>query len=203
MVDKDDEMIPRLLACLLYASLFSFAAHASPLFTEDFNVEISVKGRHRQAQTDLPIKHGYDAMPGWTRLGEGMPAHFVEHTPGDWALMVVAREPNQNVFTQNKGFAANDMGHTYTVSFDVGPAVYQGLSQVTTAEEQLAIELLRTDGTGQTSPNTADHSGSGGMAKDRAEPGAARGRKPIQRGCVRGCAAATERQSEILEGASD
>ena len=76
-----------------------------------------------------------------------MPAHFVEHTPGDWALMVVAREPNQNVFTQNEGFAANDKGHTYTVSFDVGPAVYQGLSQATTAEEQLAIELLRTDGT--------------------------------------------------------
>ncbi len=140
-------MIPRLLACLLYASLFSFAAHASPLFTEDFNAEISVRGRHRQAQTGLPIKHGYDAMPGWTRLGEGMPAHFVEHTPGDWALMVVAREPNQNVFTLNKGFAANCLGHTYTVSFDVGPAVYQALSQVTTAEEQLAIELLRTDGT--------------------------------------------------------
>ncbi len=108
--------ISRLLVCLLYASSFSFAANASPLFTEDFNAEISVKGRHRQAQTGLPIKHGYDAMPGWTRLGEGMPAHFVEHTPGDWALMVVAREPNQNVFTLKKGFAANDVGHTYTVS---------------------------------------------------------------------------------------
>jgi hypothetical protein len=107
--------ISRLLVCLLYASPFSFAANASPLFTEDFNAEISVKGRHRQAQTGLPIKHGYDAMPRWTRLGEGMPAHFVEHTPGDWALMVVAREPNQNVFTLKKGFAANDVGHTYTV----------------------------------------------------------------------------------------
>lgn len=117
------------------------------MFTEDFNAEISVRGRHRQAQTDLPIKHGYDAMPGWTRLGDGMPAHFVEHAPGDWALMVVASEPNQNVFTLNEGFAANNPGHTYTVSFDLGPAVYQGLSQVTTAEDELAIELLHGDGT--------------------------------------------------------
>jgi hypothetical protein len=28
------------------------------LFTEDFNAEISVRGRHRQAQTGLPVKHG-------------------------------------------------------------------------------------------------------------------------------------------------
>jgi hydrazine synthase alpha subunit-like protein len=140
-------MSSRVLVCLLNASLFSMAAHAAPLFTEDFNAEITARGRHRQAQTDLPIKHGYDVMPGWTRLGDGMPAHFVEHAPGDWALMVVAREPNQNVFTLNEGFAANAPGHTYTVSFDVGPAVYQGLSQVTTAEDELAIELLRIDGT--------------------------------------------------------
>ena len=140
-------MIPRALACLLCVSLFSAAARGDSLFTEDFNAEISVKGRHRQAETDLPIKHGYDAMPGWTRLGDRMPAHFVEHAPGDWALMVVAREPNENVFTLNEGFAANDRGHTYTVSFDVGPAVYRALSQVTAAEDELAIELLLSDGT--------------------------------------------------------
>jgi len=86
-------------------------------------------------------------MPGWTRLGETMPAHFVEHSTGDWALMIVAREANQNVFTQKKGFAANDSGHTYTVSFDAGPAVYQALSQTTAAEDQIAVELLRADAT--------------------------------------------------------
>ncbi|NQT87840.1 hypothetical protein HQ560_13825, partial [bacterium] len=106
-----------------------------------------MKGRHPQAHTNLPLKHGYDAMPGWTRQGERMPAHFVEHAPGDWALMVVARQAGDNVFTQEKGFAANEKGHAYAVAFEVGPAVYQGLSQVTTAKDQLAIELLRTDGT--------------------------------------------------------
>ena len=135
-------------ACLLLlVSLFSTAALAAPLFTENFNAEISVKGRHRQAQSGLPVKHGYDAMPGWTRLGAGMPAHFVEHSAGDWALMVVANKANQNVFTQKKGFAANDKGHTYTVAFDVGPAVYQALSQTTAANDQIAVELLRPDAT--------------------------------------------------------
>ncbi len=140
-------MIQRTLACLLHVSLFSTAAIAAPLFTENFNAEISVKGRHRQAQTGLPVKHGYDAMGGWTRLGPGMPAHFVERSAGDWALMVVARKANENIFTQTKGFAANDKGHTYTVAFEAGPAVYQGLSQTTAAKDQIAVELLRADAT--------------------------------------------------------
>ncbi len=140
-------MSRKLLVCMLHTCLFSTLAYAAPLFTENFNAEISVKGRHHQAQTGLPIKHGYDAMPGWTRLGDKMPAHFVERSSDDWALMVVARQASENVFTQNKGFTANDKGHTYTVSLDVGPAVYQGLSQATIAEDQLAIELLRSDAT--------------------------------------------------------
>ena len=61
--------------------------------------------------------------------------------------MVVARKADQNVFTLKKGFAANDKGHAYTVSFDVGSAVYQALSQTTAAEDQLAVELLRVDST--------------------------------------------------------
>ena len=135
-------------ACLLLlVSLFSTAALAAPLFTENFNAEISVKGRHRQAQSGLPVKHGYDAMPGWTRLGAKMPAHFVEHSAGDWALMVVANKADQNIFTQKKGFAANEKGHTYTVAFDAGPAVYQALSQTTAADDQIAVELLRADAT--------------------------------------------------------
>ena len=140
-------MMQRILACLLQVALFSTAGLAAPLFTEDFNAEISVKGRHRQAQTGLPVKHGYDAMPGWTRFGPKMPAHFVEHSEGDWALMVVANKANQNVFTQNKGGVANDKGHTYAVAFDVGPAVYQALSQATAAADQIAVELLRADTT--------------------------------------------------------
>ena len=49
------------LACVM---LFACGSRAAPLFHEDFNAEITVKGRHLQAQSNLPIKHGYDAMPG-------------------------------------------------------------------------------------------------------------------------------------------
>jgi len=47
----------------------------------------------------------------------------------------------------NKGFAANEKGPVYTVTFDTGPAVYQGISQTTAADDRLAVELLRVDGT--------------------------------------------------------
>jgi hypothetical protein len=81
----------RAITCILTAATLLHAAQAAPLFTEDFNAEIRVKGRHRQAQSGLPIKHGYDVMPGWTRHGAKMPSHFVERAPGDWSLMVVAK----------------------------------------------------------------------------------------------------------------
>lgn len=123
------------------------ATGARSLYTEDFNAEISVRGRHSQAQTGLPVKHGYDAMPGWTRLGNDMPAHLVERSAGDWALMVVANRANQNIFTQDKGVAANDRGHRYTVTCELGPAVYQALSQTTQVDDQMAVELVRSDGT--------------------------------------------------------
>ncbi len=139
--------VSRISACLLCVSLFSGTARASPLFAEDFNAEISVKGRHHQAQTGLPVKHGYDSMPGWTRQGDGMPAHFMEHSPGNWALMLVTSREGENIFVCKTGVEANKRGHTYTVSLDAGPAVYQALSQTTTAEDQIAVELLRADET--------------------------------------------------------
>ena len=137
----------RTTALLIRAAAWTAITDAAPLFREDFNAEVSVKGRHRQAHTALPVKHGHDAMPGWTRAGQKMPAHFVERRPGDWALMVVARQAGENVFTLNKPFVANDKGHTYTVAFEAAPAVYRALSQTTAAGDQLVIELLRADGT--------------------------------------------------------
>ncbi len=127
--------------------LFAAAACGAPLFTEDFNAEVTIRARHRQAQSGLPIKVGSGVMPGWARHGDGMPSHFVEHAPGDWALMVVAKTAGQNVFALNKAFRANDRDHVYCVTFDTSPAVYEALGQTTAADDQLAVELLRSDGT--------------------------------------------------------
>jgi len=116
------------------------------IFTEDFNSEAKPIGRNRQAQSSLPVRHGHE-LPGWSKLGADMPAHWVEQYPGNWVFMLVANRAAQNVYTQNQGFEANNKGHVYTVSFDAGPAVYAAISQATAAADQIAVELLRPDGT--------------------------------------------------------
>ena len=108
------------------------ASLKSAIFTEDFNRAAKLIGRNRQAQSSLPVRHGHE-LPGWSKLGADMPAHWVEQYPGDWVFMLAANRAAQNVFTQNQGFEANDKGHVYTASFDAGPAVYAAISQATAA----------------------------------------------------------------------
>ncbi|MCX6872933.1 MAG: glycoside hydrolase family 32 protein [Verrucomicrobia bacterium] len=133
------------LAVVQSAELQQTAA-TSALFTEDFNGEVALIGRNSQAQTFLPVKHGNE-LPGWTKQGDDMPAHWVEQYPGNWALMLVANRAGQNVFTQIERVAANAKGHVYTVSLDAGAAVHAGLSQATAEGDQIAVDLLRSDGT--------------------------------------------------------
>jgi len=114
---------------LAFSLLIAGAANAAAttaLFTEDFNREAMLIGRDRQADSFLPLKHAH-VLPGWTKLGDDMPAHWVEQYPGNWVLMLVANRAGQNVFTQKEAVAANDKEHVYTVSFDAGPGVYAGL----------------------------------------------------------------------------
>jgi|GEM_PF-4748145 len=132
---------------VLCSALCSGVAYAqtTALFTEEFSREEGLIGRSFQAQSMHPIKHAQQ-LPGWTKLGDDMPVHFVEQYPGNWALMIVANRAEQNIFTQQTSIAANARGHVYTVSFDLGPAVYAGLSQATAGDDQIVIELLRPDG---------------------------------------------------------
>jgi len=60
---------------------------------------------------------------------------------GDYAVMIYG----DNVVTQKNGFAANDTGKTYYVSFDIGPTVYSSLSQATQAGDTFRINLLRSN----------------------------------------------------------
>lgn len=132
---------------LLSLMLWCAGAYAdnTALFTEEFSREEGLVGTGTQAQSMHPLKHAQQ-LPGWTKLGDDMPVHFVEQYPGNWALMLVANRPEQNIFTQQKPIAANARGHVYTVSFDYGPAVYAGLSQETAEDDQIVVELLRSDG---------------------------------------------------------
>lgn len=150
MSELTQRHLPKLIGLVLTLAVpAAGAAQAAPqtaLFTEDFNSKVRLIGKNSQAQTFLPVKHAHD-LPGWTKQGADMPAHWVEQYPGNWVFMLVANKAGQNVFTQKKGIAANDKGHTYTVSFDAGPAVYAALSQATAARDEIAVELLRADGT--------------------------------------------------------
>jgi len=144
-----ERLLFRTYAVLALSLLIGRVVYSDPagaLFTEDFNSEAALIGRNYQAQTFLPVKHGHE-LPGWTKQGDDMPVHWVEQSPGNWALMLVANRAQQNIFTQKKGMPVNDKGHVYTVSLDAGPAVYAGLSQETAAGDQIAVELLRPDGT--------------------------------------------------------
>jgi beta-fructofuranosidase len=134
--------------CALCLLLWGGQTHAETTakFTEEFNREEGLIGRNLQAQSMHPIKHARQ-LPGWTKLGDDMPVHFVEQYPGNWALMLVANRAEQNSFTLQTPVPANERERDYVVSFDAGPAVYAGLSQETAADDQLAVELLRPDGT--------------------------------------------------------
>ena len=131
-----------LAGCLLTCGA---VAGEEPIFTEAFTGETDLIGTDHQAQTYLPVTLAHD-LPGWEKQGDDMPAHYVEQYPGNWALMLVANRPGQNLFTQAESVDANEADRTYTVSFDIGPGVYAALSQATATGDQIAVELLRPDG---------------------------------------------------------
>jgi beta-fructofuranosidase len=133
------------LALLLLTGGIGHCAEPA-LFTETFDRESDLIGTDFQGQSYLPVKHAQQ-LPGWKKQGDDMPVHFVEQYPGNWSLMIVANRAGQNIFTQERTIAANEKGRSYAVSFDISPAVYAGLSQATAEEDQVAIELLRSDDT--------------------------------------------------------
>lgn len=135
-------------ALVIFAAVFGAvgASAQTALFTEEFNQDDTIHGNDYQSNSFLPLKLGGN-LTGWSKVGDDMPVHWVEQYPGNWALMLVANRRDQNVFTLKSGVQANEEGYQYTVSFDCGAGVYQGISQATQAGDQFVVELLRTDNT--------------------------------------------------------
>lgn len=52
-----------------------------------------------------------------------------------------------NVATQKTGFAANELGTTYYVSYEMGATVYSDPGQMTQAGDTFRVNLLRADNT--------------------------------------------------------
>jgi hypothetical protein len=98
-----------------------------------------------QYQTGNQLVYGAN-LTDWVKSGFNA-VHAIQLSgdtpggPGNYAIMIFG----DNLITQQTAFAANDLGVTYYVSYDIGPTVYANPAQATQAGDQLRINLLRPD----------------------------------------------------------
>ncbi len=115
-----------LLACGLLASLSCTAGAATIIFTENFN-SLSQSSTHVQETTSLKLGNG-QTLAGWTKAGSGA-IHCVDRTgSGNWAVMFYDGGV-ANAITSQTVSAANTLGQTYRVTFDLSAANYQNTAQ--------------------------------------------------------------------------
>lgn len=106
-------------------------------FTEDFNSPFNFGSSGGQYQTLLPLHFNAD-YARWTKDGQGT-AHVVNRGSGNCAVMFY----HDNVLKLAAGIdGSNVSGQTYTVSFEVSPAVYQIPGQATQAGDQLVVRAM-------------------------------------------------------------
>lgn len=124
-------------ATLAVASLISNHAAAAPIYTENFNA-YTWGWDSRQVDTGLLIGSS-GSLPNWTPLG-GNAVHAVDRGASNWAIMFV----DANEILMNSGIAANARGTSYTVSFDVAPAVYALKHQATATGDKIHFEMVNS-----------------------------------------------------------
>ena len=122
-------------------------ARGDLLVSLDFNDLISAAVSTTQYQTGSPLVYSA-TFGGWDNSGYHA-THAVQLSgaawggPGDYAIMIYG----DNVVTQKVGFAANEAGKTYYMSYLMGPTVYAEPSQATQAGDTFRVNLLRSDDT--------------------------------------------------------
>lgn len=121
------------LNTLLVMGLVSVAAYnttwAASVFSEDFNSPTGQNQNANQATTGFPVAFGGD-IANWAEAGAGT-AHLVDRGGSDsWALMLY-QGPGLNILTSNSIAGGNFAGRPYSISFDLGPAVYNNILQAT------------------------------------------------------------------------
>jgi hypothetical protein len=124
-------------ATLALLSLLSSQATAAPIYSDNFNAYTF--GRD-SIQVDTGLRIGaWGSLPNWTPLG-GNAIHAVDRGASNWAIMFI----DANEILMNSGVAANTRGTSYTVSFDVAPAVYAIAQQKTAAGDKIHFEMLNS-----------------------------------------------------------
>ena len=134
-----------LSALLILGGFFTTPAtsRAQLIFTENFNGITGGTVTGTQFQTSNLVRFGA-VLPGWT--ASGVSAIHAGDLGGSGDLVPMFWQSDsvgtQNMITLNTGVAANAAGVTYSVFFEIAPAVYQNGSQATAAVDQLRFRVL-------------------------------------------------------------
>ena len=137
----------KLLLALLTLTLLSLPGRADLLISFNLNGITNAQISNLQYQTGNQLVFGA-TLTGWSKSGFNA-VHAIQLSgttpggPGNYAIMIFG----DNLITQQTPFAANTLGQTYYVSYDIGPTVYANPAQATQAGDQLRINLLRTNNT--------------------------------------------------------
>ncbi len=119
---------------------------AQVVFSEDFNGYNGGNQNGIQYLSSLKCSFG-GRLPLWINSGLSS-VHAVDRNgSGDYAPMlwednITASEIS---LTLASGIAANDQSANYYVGFSSGPAVYSSPPQATTADQEMALDILRAD----------------------------------------------------------
>ena len=119
------------------------SAAPAAIFSENFN-DMNRNGLGTQAHTGLTVGHSGSAT-GWTGSGTHS-IHSVTRVVGS-GTNIAATLYSDNVVTQITGIAANTYGVAYTITFNVGPSVWNADWQASSATDGLVVSLLRADNT--------------------------------------------------------
>jgi len=113
------------------------APAAGTIFSVNFN-DFTGSPTGTQYQTGHGIVSGA-SLVGWVKEGADA-VRLVNYgaTAANWAVMIQGDE----TITMVSGVDANTDGATYTVSFDVGPAIFDNQGQGTGADDQLAVRVI-------------------------------------------------------------
>ena len=136
----------RLFFSLLAAAFLCVPARAELLISFGFDDIVSASISNPQYQTGNRLVFNA-VFDDWAKTGFNA-THAIQLSgatwggPGDYAIMIYG----DNTLTQQTPFAANTLGQTYYVSYDIGPTVYADAWQATQAGDTFVVNLLRNNG---------------------------------------------------------
>lgn len=131
--------------CAVVLLAGSVISKAETLWESDFQVTGTYSDPQYQTGNFLYYN---GVVSGWTSSGFHS-AHALLRDGNDWALMVFSGwdAASSNSYTLDVGFAANSVGVTYWVAYDVGATVYANGDQMTTVNDSLRISVIDSTNT--------------------------------------------------------